>query len=254
MGEAKRRARSSFDLTSGFSDAERARLDQVRIGAYRYARTLLDRARLAAGAEQRRIIAGLHHEGIRTLDSATEEFLRQAPAGPGVAAKIACRKGCSFCCYTQVEVSIVEAIAVADSVATEAALAASVRAAVGKVQGLSALDRMRAHIPCPLLRDGACSVYAVRPRSCRALTSYDATACEAEFNTPTLEPAARPTFTWPRYLATALTSGIASACGDLKLQSNTVELVGAVSTVLDDDTAVSRWLAGETVFVQSALR
>jgi Fe-S-cluster containining protein len=241
MGEAKRRARSSFDLTSGFS------------GAYRYARILLVRARGVPAAEQRRIIAAVHQESVRTLDSAIDDFLRQPPAGPAVAAKIACRKGCAFCCHTQVEVSIVEAIAIADAITADTTLVENIRATAGKVRGLSALARLQAHVPCPLLRDAACSIYAVRPRSCRALTSYDATACEAEFNAPTLEPAARPTFTWPRYLATALTSGIATACSELNLQSNTVELVAGVDAVLEDETMVSRWLSGAVVFPQSAL-
>ena len=47
-------------------------------------------------------------------------------------------------------------------------------------------------------------------------------------------------------------SGVAAACSDLKLQSNTVELIGGVAAVLDDPMAVQRWLAGEAVFPPSA--
>jgi Fe-S-cluster containining protein len=248
MGEAKRRKPGGFDLASGFTDAERRHLNELRAGAFRYARTMLLRARDFAPEEQRRHIAVLHREGVRALDAATADFLKNAPAGPAIAAKIACRRGCSYCCYSQVEVSIVEAIAVADAIATDGQLAASVRSTAPAVRGLSALARMQAHVPCPLLRDGACSVYADRPRSCRALTSYDAKACEEEFRSPDVERPPRPAFTWPRYLATALTSGVAAACADLTLQSNTVELIGGVAAVLDDQTIVRRWLAGDAVF------
>lgn len=248
MGEAKRRKPGSFDLASGFTDAERGRLNELRTGAFRYAHTMLVRARDAAPAEQRQHIAALHREGVRALDAATGNFLRNAPAGPAIAAKIACRKGCSYCCYSQVEVSIVEAIAVADAIATDEPLTTSMRSTAPTVRGLSALARMQAHVPCPLLRDGACSVYADRPRSCRALTSYDAQACEEEFRSPDAERPPRPAFTWPRYLARALTSGVAAACAELALQSNTVELIGGVAAVLEDRTVVHRWLAGDAVF------
>lgn len=248
MGEAKRRKPGGFDLTTGFSEAERAQLSQMRTGAYRHARTVLERARTAPAAIQQHEIAALHLEGVRALDASTEELLRSAPAGAAITAKIACRKGCTFCCHSQVEVSIVEAIAIAHAIAGSPDLSAGVRTAAPKVRGLSALARMQAHIPCPLLRDGACSVYTDRPRSCRALTSYDVSACEDEFERPAAERAPRPTFTWPRYVATALTSGVAMACSELKLQSNTLELIAGVDTVLADQTAVARWLAGETVF------
>lgn len=251
MGEARRRNPRGLDLTTGFSEAERALLSQLRAGAYRHAHTVLARARSAAATVQRQEIAALHREAVRALDASTDEFLLRAPAGAGIAAKIACRRGCTFCCHSQVEVSIVEAIAIADVIAADPDLCANVRAAAPKVRGLSALARMQAHIPCPLLRDDACGVYADRPRSCRALTSYDVAACKDEFAHPEAERPPRPMFTWPRYLATALTSGLAAACSELKLQSNTVELIAGVDTVLADQTVVARWLTGDAAFPAS---
>ncbi len=248
MGDAKRRNPRGFDLATGFSEAERAQLSQLRAGAYRHARTVLERARSAPAAVQRQEIAALHREAVRALDASTDDFLRRAPVGAGIAGKIACRKGCNFCCHSLVEVSIVEAIAVADVIAASPDLCASVRTVAPKVRGLSALARMQAHIPCPLLREDACSVYADRPRSCRALTSYDVAACEDEFAHPAAERPPRLMFAWPRFLAMALTSGLATACSELKLQSNSVELIAGVDTVLADETAVARWLAGGNAF------
>jgi hypothetical protein len=37
------------------------------------------------------------------------------------------------------------------------------------------------HVPCPMLRDGACSVYASRPIVCRTATSFDASSCERSY-------------------------------------------------------------------------
>jgi Fe-S-cluster containining protein len=139
-------------------------------------------------------------------------------------------------------------IGVAAVAAKDPSLRDSVLGTAPKLAGLDALARIKAKTPCPLLRDGACSVYADRPRGCRAFTSYDAKRCEDEFNEPETERAQMRTFTWPRILAAAATDGIQSACRDLRLQDATVELTQGVAAVLRDPAVVSRWLAGEAAF------
>ena len=255
MGQAKLRKQRTVAASFGadFGDGGRERLEQLRVGAYRHASLSLERARNGEPAAQLRELTGIHAEAVRALDTATADFLQNSAPGPDVAARIACRQGCNFCCYTNVEVSIVEAIAVAATIGTNAELRSAVTAAAPVIGGLAPLARIQAKLACPLLKDGGCSIYADRPRTCRAFTSYDVRRCEDEFNGPEVERSPVPTFLWPRAIAQALTSGLQTACGELRLQSNTVELTSGVATVLADPQVVPRWLAGESVFPSSAL-
>ncbi len=253
MGEAKRRAATPKsdrpDLETGFNDAERAHLAEVRRGAYRHATAQLGSARRAASASaQADAIAAIHAEAARVLDTATGEFFRTTREGPAIEARIACKKGCNFCCHVNVEATIIEVIGVAAVAVKDPALRDSVLATAPRLAGLDALARVKARVPCPLLRDGACSIYADRPRSCRALTSYDAKRCEEELNDPEAAREQRRVFTWPRILAAAATDGIQSACVDMSLQDATVELTQGVATVLRDPGVIARWLAGESPF------
>ncbi len=253
MGEAKRRATTPKsdrpDLESGFNDAERAQLADVRRGAYRHATAQLGSARHAPNAgAQADAIAAIHTEAARALDASTEQFFRTAREGKAIETRIACKKGCNFCCYVNVEATIIEVIGVAAVAVKNPALRDSVLATAPRLAGLDALARIKARVPCPLLRDGACSIYADRPRSCRAFTSYDAKRCEEELNDPEAEREQRRVFTWPRILAAAATDGIQSACRDLRLQDATVEMTQGVATVLRDPGVIARWLAGEAPF------
>ena len=70
------------------------------------------RARSAADAGGRRqAIAAIHRETASLLDALTQNFFVHDQKGPEIQQAIACRKGCDFCCHSNVEVSIVEAIA-----------------------------------------------------------------------------------------------------------------------------------------------
>lgn len=110
-----------------------------------------------------------------------EEIINVAPQPQ----PYACRRGCHFCCYEAVDVSVVEAKALAQHVRE---LPAPERAAVtGKLERYAARKRhssddqmYEAHIPCPFLdvSSGYCTVYAIRPYMCRALTSYDVAPCK----------------------------------------------------------------------------
>ena len=95
----------------------------------------------------------------------------------------ACSKGCSACCHLFVAVppGITEAIAahIEMTFAGEerADLILRLRHAVAETEKASAPHQLR--MPCPLLGDdGACSIYSVRPLSCRSFTSVSRQRCE----------------------------------------------------------------------------
>ena len=90
-----------------------------------------------------------------------------------------CGKGCRNCCSLAVHTGFLEALAVARQLneAQERAVEAYAIRLQALLRGVSELpEYLRLHRQemgfCPLLNDaGACSVYSVRPLSCRALIS-----------------------------------------------------------------------------------
>jgi hypothetical protein len=97
----------------------------------------------------------------------------------------ACRKGCSYCCHVAVEATVPEILAIARFVRERFTqeerdrLMEAVDANIEATEGLSGRERFFSRTPCPLLRDGACSVYEVRPVNCRSWHSEDAERCRA---------------------------------------------------------------------------
>jgi hypothetical protein len=154
--------------------------------------------------------------------------------------RVECRRGCAFCCHVDVAVTPLEAIR----------LARHERAA-GRRETAPATPSPRP-APCPLLKDGACTVYDMRPFACRSLFSPDASACEAGF--ASTAPALVPSLDWPRFLACGYITGEIAALDDLGLASHLVELRGALALLLADPQALPRWLNGADIFQRLAPR
>jgi Fe-S-cluster containining protein len=94
---------------------------------------------------------------------------------------------------------------------------------------------------CAFLKNKRCSIYEVRPSTCRKAHSLSAESC-GNFASEI-----------PQKLeillgAEALIQGTADAYRQLKLHASAHELCNAVLLALSDDTAEARWYNGETVF------
>lgn len=144
-------------------------------------------------------------------------------------AKIACRRGCAFCCHVDVSVTPLEAIRLWHRAGEAAAVESAARRA-----------------PCPMLVDGACSQYEARPYACRAVFSPDAKRCEDGYASDGVVPV--PSLDWPRALASCYITGEIAALDDLKLASHMVELRRALLVLRGDAEAALRWLNGADIF------
>jgi uncharacterized protein len=86
----------------------------------------------------------------------------------------ACKRGCNHCCHQSVVIPRAEALAIAN--ATGKTLGTVGAAAIVPAQSIAGLERtqeMHKGVPCPMLVDGDCSIYANRPMTCRQLISLD---------------------------------------------------------------------------------
>lgn len=92
--------------------------------------------------------------------------------GAVVGSKAACKKGCSHCCHIPVAMFQSEADLIAEEIGVPAARIK---------QSVEPSDRgFGYHMPCPFLKNNACSIYEHRPIACRTLYNMDKDALLCE--------------------------------------------------------------------------
>jgi Fe-S-cluster containining protein len=103
---------------------------------------------------------------------------------------LACKAGCFWCCYFTVEVRAVEVMRIVDFMHNEMAAADRERISTEihtNSAALATLDedtRLRHNLKCPFLHLGRCSIYAVRPQTCRNYHATNAAGCERAYREP----------------------------------------------------------------------
>lgn len=95
----------------------------------------------------------------------------------GGIARIACRKGCHYCCYLHVTAGPGEVANVLE--ALDANRRAGLRPRLADYVS-KPFEPLRPRL-CPLNVDGECTVYSVRPIACRIHHSYSLSQCELAF-------------------------------------------------------------------------
>jgi hypothetical protein len=186
-----------------------------------------------------------------------EGLLAHAPAGA-----LACRAGCDHCCYQVVGVTAAEAVTIHAHVTRSRSpdelerLRAHVADLHARARGLSSAERFSAQHPCPFLAGGSCSIYEVRPLSCRGMNSLDASECEARLR----DPAARAEFlakghgghcfVEPISAFRAVSAGLQLGLSELyQLDTRPLDLTAAMHVLFEGEPSLARqWVAGEQPF------
>jgi len=199
--------------------------------------------------------------GRKAMDATSrlaEGLLASAPEG------VACKAGCDHCCYQSVGVTPPEALAIADHLkstlppAELARVAAHVAERYERTRGLSAAERFSPDHPCPFLDVGAgqCSIYEVRPLSCRGMNSLDAGECERRLR----EPGARAaflasgagsrSFMEPIRAFHAISAGVQIALSEVyHLDMRPLELAAAMNLLLaGPESLAGDWIEGRAAF------
>ncbi len=163
--------------------------------------------------------------------------------------KLACRKGCAHCCHVWVSVSAPEVLHVAKRLRRRGGLTPDrVRAAQSLTGGYSFAVRALHPTPCPLLEREACSVYDIRPLSCRFTASPDDFACRRVMIDLAHEavPVPKTHLTGRGGYELAIVIAL-KQCG---LPHYLYEYNAALACALAHDNAEAAWLAGEDIFAQ----
>lgn len=171
-------------------------------------------------------------------------------ARPPTQQKIACARGCSYCCHTFVAITPPEAFRLAGAVRAGEAAGMSpdvVRERGRALIGVAPEARIGGKLACPLLVDGGCSVYRYRPLVCRQATSLDVAVCIDEFEGRNLSARIPISGVHLQHASNAHITllGAMRAAG---FATDALELAAALDAALSTPDSEARWLAGEDIF------
>ncbi len=172
---------------------------------------------------------------------------------------LACRDGCSHCCYQpEITVTAIEIFRVAGFILSQFSqkeVEILTKALVKNTASSSpsADPASWTLAACPLLQDGVCSVYTVRPLVCRGANSYDVSDCERARQQNRQQPTIHiysPQEQAADLTIGALQQGIVSAGREAAL----LDLGPALAIALGNADAKQLWQNGELVFTTARAR
>lgn len=136
-----------------------------------------------------------------------------------------CRKGCHWCCHQAVFANSYEIHFLseqikkqfsADAIATIINLAEEKNF---KIKKLSEEEMLKFKMPCPLLRDGSCSIYEARPMACRIYLSTDKETCFEFYQNPQNESNYPALFDFPLRAGRMMNEGFTAALKEIGINS-----------------------------------
>jgi Fe-S-cluster containining protein len=125
----------------------------------------------------------------RALEHSQQRHDSRITAAPDVGT-LACRSGCTWCCYFTVDVRAAEVLRIMDlversfSVEAKARLHAEVRANAATLRNLGEDERVARNLKCPFLSRGRCTIYDARPQTCRNYHATNVTGCQKAYDEP----------------------------------------------------------------------
>lgn len=203
-------------------------------------------------------------------DESIQKVVKELPPSP----PLACQEGCAWCCHQLVGTTAAEVFRIVRYLQNHLPPEES----KGITDRIIERDEQRkgmhedrwsaARLPCPLLKyeepghleskedgqDGRvplCSIYSVRPLTCRGFNSSDARQCErwvkerGRVEIPLYEPQHR--------LATFVLDGLRDGLSECGLPNDLLELTAALRIALTVPNCFERWLAGEPIFAPARM-
>lgn len=197
--------------------------------------------------EYEQVRVDLAREGVRqALEHSQRRHDARLASAPD-ASTLDCRAGCAWCCHFSVDVRAVEVFAILDFVERtftaeeKARVRAEVRTNSAALAGLGEFERMTRNVKCPFLQTGCCTIYPVRPQTCRNYHATDVAGCRQSFEDPAnLE--IDPDFAPGVYQAGgAHVEAFGNAMRDAGYDVNAYELNAAFEAALSDPVARERF-------------
>ena len=173
------------------------------------------------------------------------------------ATPLACKKGCSYCCYYKVEakpVEIFEIVRFAKSKFQPLEIHEILKQAkenVEEAKELSYEQHMATNQKCPFLIGSSCSVYEVRPAKCRNFHATEVNLCKESYDRPT-DLSIPNSYNELLYIrATGATTGFEQAIDDAGFDGTTYDLNSAVLEAFQTPKLSKRYAKGKRGFIRA---
>jgi Fe-S-cluster containining protein len=186
---------------------------------------------------------------LRALERSQQRHDARITAAPDVG-MLACRAGCTWCCYFTVDVHAAEVFRILDFVeqsfspAEKARVYAEVRANSVALSKLGEGERVTRNLKCPFLHDGRCTIYSARPLSCRNYHATSVAGCQQSYEEPEnldIDPDFAPGV---YQTGGAHVEAFRTAMSDAGYDVNAYELNCALDAALTESGARERFEAG----------
>lgn len=169
-----------------------------------------------------------------------------------------CKQGCSWCCFLRVKVTPLEVMCIVDNLRSRlkpgeiTELQHRLVSTDGITRGMEGNRRVRTKMLCPLLVDGNCLAYPVRPIACRVYHSLNSSECEASLDKDGGSVTIRRDIS---RLSMGIFAGLTEGLRTVGLQTLLLELIAGLRIAMDEPGAglAMRWLSGEPAFVEAEI-
>lgn len=174
--------------------------------------------------------------------------------------QIDCKPKCTYCCSLRVSAFVFEVIAIYKHAMLYLSndrlneLKNKIDKQYSKVKNLSHSEHLTTVVECPLLFDGMCSVYKVRPMSCASYHSLSVRNCKFSDENPTVanhELAIIPhdsNILMEKTIQTGLMNEVLRHNGEKPV---VLELISALKEIFDDPSQIERWQENKECFVKT---
>jgi Fe-S-cluster containining protein len=165
-----------------------------------------------------------------------------------------CRAGCAHCCNLRVAAFPHEIVAIhyflKRTLPREQLnkIRARIDAQYKVVQPLSESEHFSTNVECPLLMEGRCSVYPVRPISCSGYHSTSEAKCRESNEHPEMDNGAIPmvdTVKERQLIQHSIAREVITAEKD---DASQYELIGGLHRIFRDPGLIQRWVNGRSFF------
>lgn len=192
---------------------------------------------------------------LRAFQNSHQRHDQRIASAPDVST-LACRAGCTWCCHFSVDVRAVEVFGIVEFVERtftaedKARVYAEIHANSVALDKLDEFERMRRNVKCPFLSQGRCTIYPVRPQTCRNYHATSAVGCQQSYEDPDnldIDPEFAPLV----YQAGgAHVDAITAAMREAGYDTNVYEMNNAIDAALSEPGARERFEAKLPPFIR----